>query len=247
MRPPKPCRRDLIRFQFPRRQKLSALFIPIAGSGELLRNGDGGVGRRVLDCGHRRVPGRCGFTRGRSLGIAFRRLLRFGFVAAGRAKVGTLRGIPDAIRPVSLVVVLSTVYIIIQLQHQTAVGQDLSGFDLVGMAILICIAVNRKANSSFLKPSFLSSFQICSIGFISGVYGGIKNSSMFSGTISPFDLCQAAPSQHNKIISSGYSLANSRRNTFVQSVLQYASSGSPLTKSLCQGAVLIRYPVSIVY
>lgn len=34
------------------------------------------------------------------------------------------------------------------------------------------------------------------------------------------NLCQAAPSQHSKITSSGYSLDNSQRNTFVQSVLQ---------------------------
>ena len=34
-------------------------------------------------------------------------------------------------------------------------------------------------NTSFLKPRFLISFHICSIGFISGVYGGIKTSSIF--------------------------------------------------------------------
>ena len=33
----------------------------------------------------------------------------------------------------------------------------------------------RVENSSFLKPRFRISFQICSIEFISGVYGGIIN------------------------------------------------------------------------
>ena len=48
--------------------------------------------------------------------------------------------------------------------------------------------------TSFLKPCFLISFHICSIGFISGVYGGIKTSSIFSGILNEPDLCQAAPS-----------------------------------------------------
>lgn len=69
---------------------------------------------------------------------------------------------------------------------------------------------SKEANSSFLKPRFRSSFHICSIGFISCMYGGIKKSSMFFGTTSPLDLCQAAPSQHSKITSSGCSLDNSR-------------------------------------
>ena len=37
-------------------------------------------------------------------------------------------------------------------------------------------------NTSFLKPRFRISFHICSMGFISGVYGGMKKSSILSGT-----------------------------------------------------------------
>ncbi len=42
---------------------------------------------------------------------------------------------------------------------------------------------SRDGNTSFLKPRFLISFHICSIGFISGVYGGIKINFIFFGTI----------------------------------------------------------------
>ena len=77
------------------------------------------------------------------------------------------------------------------------------------------------ANISLRNPILRSSFQICSIGFISGVYGGMKNSSMFSGTQREPALCQAAPSQHRQIISFGYCLDNSDRKIFIQTVLQY--------------------------
>ena len=79
---------------------------------------------------------------------------------------------------------------------------------------------SKVANISFRKPSLRSSFQICSIEFISGVYGGISKSSMFSGIWSDFDLCQIAPSQHNRIMSSGYCFDSSSRNTFMHTVLQ---------------------------
>ena len=57
--------------------------------------------------------------------------------------------------------------------------------------------LSRVWNISFLNPTFLISFQICSMGFISGVYGGMKTILIFSGTIREFALCQAAPS-HTK-------------------------------------------------
>ena len=53
------------------------------------------------------------------------------------------------------------------------------------------------ANTSFRKPIRRSSFQICSTGFISGVYGGRKNNLMLSGSRRASDLCHAAPPQHS--------------------------------------------------
>ena len=78
--------------------------------------------------------------------------------------------------------------------------------------------------ASFRNPLFRISFQICSMGFISGVYGGIDSSCIFSGTIRPLDLCHAAPSQHRKIISSAYVSERVFRNTFIHAVLQYGST-----------------------
>lgn len=75
---------------------------------------------------------------------------------------------------------------------------------------------SKVANTSFRKPRLRISFQICSIGFISGVYGGIWKSTIFSGTSSVPDLCHAAPSQHNRMVSCGNCLDNSRRNRFIQ-------------------------------
>ena len=80
---------------------------------------------------------------------------------------------------------------------------------------------SKVANTSLRKPVIRSSFQICSMGFISGVYGGMKNNSMFSGIWSLLDLCHAAPSQHSRIRSSGYCLDSSSRNMFIQVELQY--------------------------
>ena len=52
---------------------------------------------------------------------------------------------------------------------------------------------SKVAKTSFRKPRFRISFQICSIGFISGVYGGIWKSTIFSGTSSVPDLCHTLP------------------------------------------------------
>ena len=57
-------------------------------------------------------------------------------------------------------------------------------------------------NTSFLNPIERICFHICSMGFISGVYGGICPILMFFGMSNPFDLCHAAPSHINNIISS---------------------------------------------
>ena len=75
------------------------------------------------------------------------------------------------------------------------------------------------AKTSLRKPILRSSFHICSIGFISGVYGGIEISSILWGTFKDFDLCQAAPSQQSRIISSGNCFESSPKYTFMQSVL----------------------------
>ena len=61
---------------------------------------------------------------------------------------------------------------------------------------------SRVANASFRKPRFRISFQICSMGFISGVYGGMRKRTIFSGNSRVADLCQAAPSQQSSMISS---------------------------------------------
>ena len=94
---------------------------------------------------------------------------------------------------------------------------------------------------SFLKPIFLSSFQICSIGFISGVYGGMKTKRILSGTIRLVDLCQAAPSQHNTILSSGYFLDRRSKKAFIHAELQYGRTrkkDSPVNGSTAPYAYL---------
>lgn len=63
---------------------------------------------------------------------------------------------------------------------------------------------SRVANTSLRNPRFRISFQICSMGFISGVYGGMWKRTMFSGNSNPPDLCHAAPSQQSNIMSSEY-------------------------------------------
>ena len=78
----------------------------------------------------------------------------------------------------------------------------------------------RVSKISLRKPMVRSCFQICSIGFISGVYGGIGSSLTLEGTTRVFDLCHAAPSQTIKMVSFGYVSDNSFRNTFVHVVSQ---------------------------
>ena len=67
-----------------------------------------------------------------------------------------------------------------------------------------------------------SSFQICSIGFISGVYGGINTKRIFSGTINAFALCNVTPSHTKMILLFGYDIDKWSRNIFMHWVLQYS-------------------------
>ena len=77
--------------------------------------------------------------------------------------------------------------------------------------------LSREAKTSLRKPRLRISFQICSIGFISGVYGGIWNRTVLSGSSNPADLCHVAPSQQRRIISSLYfSDAASKRYSYRQ-------------------------------
>lgn len=78
----------------------------------------------------------------------------------------------------------------------------------------------KEGNIWFRNPRSRTSFQICSIGFISGVYGGMKNNRILDGTISFADLCHAAPSQHKSIVSSGYASASVRKKTFIHPLSQ---------------------------
>ena len=83
------------------------------------------------------------------------------------------------------------------------------------------ITSSSELNTSFLNPIERICFQICSMGFISGVYGGIERSCIFSGQRNAFDLCHAAPSHTNRIISSGYCSESFSRNILVHSVSQF--------------------------
>ena len=65
------------------------------------------------------------------------------------------------------------------------------------------------AKTSLRNPRFRISFQICSMGFISGVYGGMWKRIMFSGNCRPPDWCHAAPSQQSNMMSSEYRSDNS--------------------------------------
>ena len=58
-------------------------------------------------------------------------------------------------------------------------------------------------------PICLTCFQICSMGFISGTYGGICVIMMFPEISKFFDLCHAAPSQAITTRSSSYLLDSS--------------------------------------
>ena len=83
------------------------------------------------------------------------------------------------------------------------------------------ITSSSELNTSFLNPIERICFQICSMGFISGVYGGIERSCIFSGQRNAFDLCHAAPSHTNRIISSGYCSESFSRNILLHSVSQF--------------------------
>ena len=85
----------------------------------------------------------------------------------------------------------------------------------------LTITWSRVLKISLRNPRFRISFQICSMGFISGVAGGRKMRRMFSGITSALDVCQDALSPTRIIRSFGYLFDNSRRNTFMHSVLQY--------------------------
>ena len=55
------------------------------------------------------------------------------------------------------------------------------------------ITAESESNTSFLNPIERICFQICSIGFISGAYGGMERSCIFSGQRNAFDLCHRIP------------------------------------------------------
>ena len=99
--------------------------------------------------------------------------------------------------------------------------------EIVSADRLLIVTHNRSTTfsnvwkTSFRNPFVLISLHICSIGFISGVYGGMFSSVMLSGIIIADDLCHEAPSHTINISSSEYSLDNSSMNTFMQTVLQY--------------------------
>ena len=80
--------------------------------------------------------------------------------------------------------------------------------------------LSRVAKISLWKPYLRTSFQIYSIGFISGVCGGMKNKWTFSWTRSEPALWQAASSQQRRrIMSSGISFVSASRKMFMQAVL----------------------------
>ena len=82
-----------------------------------------------------------------------------------------------------------------------------------------------ESNTSFLNPIERICFQICSIGFISSVYGGMERSWIFFGQRNAFDLCHAAPSHTNRIISSGYCSESFSRN-IIYWYISYRNSAS---------------------
>ena len=79
---------------------------------------------------------------------------------------------------------------------------------------------SKVEKTSFRKPILRSCFQICSIGFISGVYGGIKKSLILSGITSVPASCHAAPSQQRRMMSVGNCFDSSLKKIFIQTVLQ---------------------------
>ena len=94
-------------------------------------------------------------------------------------------------------------------------------------------------NTSFLKPFVRNSRHICSIGFISGVYGGMLTIVMLSGITIAVDLCHDAPSQTRIMSSLTYSFESSARKTFMHTVLQYGiirKNPSPVSGSTAPNA-----------
>ena len=81
--------------------------------------------------------------------------------------------------------------------------------------------LSKVAKTSFRNPRLRISFQICSMGFISGVYGGMGKRIMFSGNSNPPDLCHAAPSQQSNIMLSEYCSDNFFRKIFIQTALLF--------------------------
>ena len=87
----------------------------------------------------------------------------------------------------------------------------------------------RLLNMMLPNPICLICFQICSMGFISGVYGGICVITIFSGIFSLFDLCHTAPS-HTKIKMSLQKYSDSSfKKTFMFSVLQFGKTKKKLS------------------
>ena len=106
------------------------------------------------------------------------------------------------------------------------------------------ITSSSELNTSFLNPIERICFQICSMGFISGVYGGIERSCIFSGQRNAFDLCHAAPSHTNRIISSGYCSESFSRNILVHPVSQFGivkKKLSPLRGSTAPNTAVFPY------
>lgn len=90
--------------------------------------------------------------------------------------------------------------------------------------------LSREAKTSLRKPRLRISFQTCSIGFISGVYGGIWNRTILSGNSNPADLCHAAPSQQRRIISSLYFSDSCFKKTHTGSIAIRHDKKVPITR-----------------
>lgn len=99
------------------------------------------------------------------------------------------------------------------------------------------ITSSSELNTSFLNPIEQICFQTCSMGFISGVYGGIERSCIFSGQRNAFDLCHAAPSHTNRIISSEYCSESFQE---IYWYIPYRNSASSKRNFLRSGVLLLQ-------
>ena len=90
---------------------------------------------------------------------------------------------------------------------------------LVSQSLLM--TSSRVWKHSFLKSSLRISFQVCSMGFISGVAGGRKNSWILDGISKWVVVCHDALSQTKRMMSSGKAFERSRKNKVMQTVLLY--------------------------